>query len=69
MNLSRKSPSDINDADIKNYLYYLVEEKQSATSTLNQAIHALKFYYGSILKRNLCMKSKDLKRQEIACSF
>lgn len=30
---------------IKNYLLYLVEEKKSATATLNQAINALKSYY------------------------
>ncbi|MBI4653576.1 MAG: phage integrase N-terminal SAM-like domain-containing protein [Nitrospirae bacterium] len=41
-----KTPPEINDNDIKNYLYYLAEKKQSATSTLNQAINALKFYYG-----------------------
>jgi hypothetical protein len=38
-----KSPSEITDNEIKDYLLYLVEEKESATSTLNQAINALKF--------------------------
>lgn len=51
MNFTDKAPSDINDSDIKNYLFYLAEEKQSATSTLNQAINAMKFYYGSMLKK------------------
>ena len=46
-----KSPSDITDNDIKDYLLHLAEEKQSATSTLNQAINALKFYYSTILKK------------------
>jgi len=46
-----KNPSDITDNDLKDYLLYLAEEKQSATATLNQAINALKFYYGSMLKR------------------
>jgi len=46
-----KQPSEINDNDIKNYLLYLAEEKQSATSTLNHAINALKFYYGTMLKK------------------
>ena len=51
LNFIGKSPSEINDEDIKKYLVYLSEERQSATSTLNQAINALKFYYGSMLKR------------------
>jgi len=50
LNFTGKKPSEINDNDIKNYLLYLAEDKKSATSTLNQAINALKFYYGSMLK-------------------
>jgi site-specific recombinase XerD len=51
MNHVRKNPSEIKDEDIKDYLVYLAEEKGSATSTLNQAINALKFYYGTVLKK------------------
>ncbi|OIO31719.1 MAG: integrase [Nitrospirae bacterium CG1_02_44_142] len=51
LNFIRKEPSGINDSDIKDYLLHLAEERQSATSTLNQAINALKFYYGSMLKK------------------
>jgi len=46
-----KRPSEIKDEDIKDYLVYLSEEKGAATSTLNQAINALKFYYGIVLKK------------------
>ncbi|MDO8721167.1 MAG: hypothetical protein Q7J31_02945, partial [Syntrophales bacterium] len=45
------SPPYISEIDIKNYLLYIVEEKQSAASTLNQAINALKFYYGSSTRK------------------
>lgn len=55
----KKQPSEINDSDIKDYLLYLAEEKQSATSTLNQAINALKFYYGAMLKKKFLY---DIKR-------
>jgi site-specific recombinase XerD len=48
---SGKGSSEINDKDIKDYLVYLAERKGAATSTLNQAINALKFYYGSMLKK------------------
>lgn len=46
-----KEHFNITEEDIKNYLLYLSEERLSATSTLNQAINALKFYYGSMLKK------------------
>jgi len=39
-----KKPSEINDSDIKDYLLYLAEEKQAATSTLNQAINPLEIF-------------------------
>jgi site-specific recombinase XerD len=51
LNFTGKNTSDISDNDIKDYLVYLAEEKQSATATLNQAINALKFYYGIILRK------------------
>jgi len=49
INFVNKKPSEINDSDIKDYLLYLAEEKEAATSTLNQAINAVKFipYWGS----------------------
>jgi len=53
-----KSPSEITDNEIKDYLLYLVEEKESATSTLNQAINALKFYYGTMLKKKFMYEIK-----------
>lgn len=62
-----KRSLDISENDIKDYLLYpapnwcgvyLVEERESATSTLNQAINALKFYYGSMLKKKFIYEVK-----------
>ena len=50
LKLANKSPSDIIDSDIKDYLFYLVEKKKVVTSTLNIAINALKFYFWGIFK-------------------
>ena len=50
LKFSGKAASEINDGGIKDYLLYLAEEKESATSTLNQAINALKFYPALLLK-------------------
>ena len=51
-----KEPKNVDDEDIKKYLYYVVEGKKVSTSTLNIIINALKFYYGEILKKNLSMR-------------
>ncbi|MEK7845501.1 MAG: phage integrase N-terminal SAM-like domain-containing protein, partial [Nitrospinota bacterium] len=64
LNFTGKSPSDINDNDIKDYLLYLAEEKNSATSTLNQAINALKFYYGSMLKKKFIYEIKRPRKDK-----
>jgi integrase/recombinase XerD len=59
-----KNPSEINDGDIKDYLVYLSENKGSATSTLNQAINALKFYYGTILKKKFVYEVKRPRKDK-----
>ncbi len=64
MGFAVKSPSEITDNDIKDYLLYLVEEKESATSTLNQAINALKFYYGIMLKRKFLYEIKRPRKDK-----
>jgi len=51
INFTGKRSSDIDESDIKNYIYYLVEKKDAATSTLNTAVNALNFYYKKILKK------------------
>ncbi|GER92649.1 integrase [hot springs metagenome] len=60
----KKQPSEVNDSDIKDYLVHLAEEKQSATFTLNQAINALKFYYGSMLKKKFVYEVKRPRKDK-----
>ncbi len=62
LGFTNKSPSDINDADIKNYLFYLAEEKKVASSTLNSAINALKFYYERILRKRFIYEIRRPKK-------
>ena len=64
LNHASKSRSEISESDIKNYLLYHVEVKQSATSTMNQAISALKFYYGSMLKRKFVYEIKRPRKDK-----
>ena len=64
LNFINKKPSEIDDSDIKDYLLYLAEEKQSATSTLNQAINALKFYYGTMHKKKFIYEVKRPRKDK-----
>jgi len=54
----------INESDIKDYLLYFAEKKRFATSTLNQAINALKFYYGSMLKKRFMYEVKRPRKDK-----
>lgn len=46
-----RSPEELGDDDIRNYLYYLLKEKKAAQSSMNQAYSALKFFYEKTLGR------------------
>ena len=73
---ANKNPEEIENEDIKKYLYYMVDKKNISASTLNIIINALRFYYGEILKRKFIYEIKRprkdrklpvvLSREEIA---
>ncbi len=64
LNFIKKAPHDITDNDIKDYLLHLAKERQSAISTLNQAINALKFYYGTMLKKKFLYEIKRPRKDK-----
>lgn len=43
------APQDLTEAEISNYLLYLINKKKVSKSTQNQAINAIKFYYEKVL--------------------
>ena len=61
---SGKTPEEITSEDVKEYLYYVVNRKKVATSTLNIIINALKFYYGEVLKKNFIFEVKRPKKDK-----
>lgn len=46
-----RSPEKSGAEEIRRYLYHLIEERQVAASTANQAYCALKFFYEKVLER------------------
>ncbi|MEW6326279.1 MAG: site-specific tyrosine recombinase/integron integrase [Thermodesulfobacteriota bacterium] len=65
LSFTGKRPDEVREENIKNYLVYLADEKDSAASTLNQAINALKFYYGSMLKKKFLYEIKRPRKDKI----
>ena len=64
LKLTGKGTDNIREEDIKDYLFQLVEEKGVATSTLNSTINALKFYYGTILKKKFPYEIKRPRKDK-----
>lgn len=57
----RKSPKSVNNDDIRRYLISM-KDRNCASSTLNVALNALKFYYRQILKRRFFFDIKNAKK-------
>ena len=64
LEFSKKSPYEVSNEDIRDYLYHLANDKEVSTSTLNTAINALKFYYGEVLKRRFVYEIKRPKKDK-----
>ena len=47
----QKDPTAIKESDVKNYLWYLLEQRRVSASTARLAFNAIKFYYRTVKKR------------------
>ena len=61
---SKKPPQQVTNDDIKDYLFHLAEERKLSASTLKGAINALKFYYGTVLKRRFIYEVKRPRKDK-----
>lgn len=59
-----KTPLEINNEDVTNYLYHLSDQKKVSSSTLNTVFSALKFYYGLLLNKKIFFDIKRPKRDQ-----
>ncbi|RLB28538.1 MAG: integrase [Deltaproteobacteria bacterium] len=46
-----RSPMEMGEEEIRNYLHYLIKEKEASQSSINQAYSAMKFFYTVTLGR------------------
>jgi integrase/recombinase XerD len=47
-----KAPDQLSDQELKNYAFYLADQKHLAPSSINQAISALRCFYKLVLRRS-----------------
>ncbi|RPJ09312.1 MAG: integrase [Deltaproteobacteria bacterium] len=47
-----RSPAELSDEEIREYLHYLIEEKKASQSVISQSYSALKFLYETTLKKD-----------------
>ena len=60
MNWVQRAPSRLEDEHVRAYFLYLREEKKLAPSTINIAVHALRFFFRHTVRREL--RAFDLLR-------
>jgi integrase/recombinase XerD len=49
----RRSPDQLCEPEVRQYLFHLAHERQLGASTVNQAVNAFRFFYGRVLQRDL----------------
>lgn len=59
-----RHPREIDQQDIRQYLYFLIETKEISRSTIDQTISALKFLYNELYKKNFSYKDLPRPRKE-----
>lgn len=47
-----RSPDELGEPEIRDYLYYLIQEKKASQAGVSQAYSALKFFYETTLKQD-----------------
>ncbi|MBN8577368.1 MAG: tyrosine-type recombinase/integrase [Cytophagales bacterium] len=61
------APPDLTEAEITNYLLFLIAQKKASRSTQNQAINAIKFYFEKVLgqERKVYFLERPLKEKKL----
>ncbi len=59
-----RSPDQIKDQELKNYLLYLLREKKLAVSSLIVAVSGLRFFFGKVLHRSTTAIEEALPRMK-----
>jgi integrase/recombinase XerD len=64
LNHTRKDPDEISKETIKDYLYYLVQERNLSASTLRQARCAISYFFSQTLSRTIEVENIPCQKKE-----
>ena len=59
-----RSPYELGKDDINRYLLYLIDERKVSASYRDQAVSALKFFYGKVLKKRVIIEELPRPKKE-----
>lgn len=57
-----RSPDQISDEELKNYIFHLANDKKQAASSLNQTVSAFRLFYETVLQRSMEQVRRALPR-------
>lgn len=60
-----RSPSELGREDIINYLLHMTEERKVSATYRDQAVSALKFFYGKVLNKRIIIEQLPRPKKEI----
>lgn len=59
-------PDQLGDEELKNYLFYLAQEREFSASSLNQCVSAFRFFYEVVLQRSVDQVRRAVPRVQRA---
>jgi site-specific recombinase XerD len=62
----RKAPDQLTDEELKNYLFYLAQQRKLSASSLNQVVSGLRCFYKTVLRRSVDFLCEVLPRSHKA---
>ncbi|MBW3015027.1 tyrosine-type recombinase/integrase [Candidatus Woesearchaeota archaeon] len=64
LNFLGKSPNEVEEYDVKEYIAHLISDKSMKPATVNLARCALKFFYVEVLEKNIFGRIKTVKAEK-----
>jgi site-specific recombinase XerD len=58
----KKSPDQISDEELKNYVFHLASDRKLSASSLNQNVSAFRLFYETVLQRSMEQVRRALPR-------
>ncbi len=64
LTFSNKQPNEVTQDDVKAFMAYLIADKHQKPASVNLALSSLKFFYDTVLKKNICGDIKPPKLEK-----